>query len=152
CPPGDWSRLGCISSRKCLSITSIMQLQKPQSANRKTTRKKVKTTLRPSSSTNIPRRAECGDMRAAGAVARGFVVIVGVAIRCFLSLERDAHLRADHDRIRNITCAAGIDHILQVRLNVTPLRHLKSMPVFQHLLGIGEVMAGDVNTASVVTT
>ena len=28
-----------------------------------------------------PRRAVCGDMRAAGAVARGFVVIVGVAIR-----------------------------------------------------------------------
>ena len=47
----------------------------------KTRRKKVKTTLRPSSSTNIPRRAVCGSIRACGAVARGFVVIVGVAIR-----------------------------------------------------------------------
>src|SRR6476469_5972151 len=129
-----------------------MPLQKPQSANRKTRRKKVKTTLRPSWSTNMPRRAVCGDMRAAGAVARGFVVIVGVAIRYFLSLERDAHLRADHDRIRNITCAAGIDHILQVRLNVTPLRHLKSMSDFQHFLGIGEVTSGHVNTAREIIT
>src|SRR2546430_6622573 len=129
-----------------------MPLQNPQSANRKTRRKKVKTTLRPSSSTNIPRRAVCGSMRAAGAVARGFVVIVGVAIVNLFSLERDAHLRADHGRIRNITCAAGIDHILQVRLNVTPPRHLKSMSEFQHLLGIGEVPAGDLNTACVVIT
>src|SRR6476646_5419381 len=129
-----------------------MPLQNPQSANRKTRRKKVKTTLRPSSSTNIPRRAVCGSIRACGAVARGFAVIVGVAIRCFLSLERDAHLRADHDRIRNITCAAWIDHILQVRLNVTPLRHLKSMSDLQHLLGIGEVTAGHVNTVRVIIT
>src|SRR5437667_9767098 len=126
-----------------------MPLQKPQSANRKTRRKKVKTTLRPSSSTNIPRRAVCGSIRACGAVARGFVVIVGVAIRCFLSLERDAHLRADHDRIRNITCAAGIDHILQVRMNVTPLRHLKSISDFEHLLGSREMMAEHVHTGRI---
>src|SRR5205823_9599980 len=129
-----------------------MPLQNPQSANRKTRRKKVKTTLRPSWSTNIPRRAVCGSMRAAGAVARGFVVIVGVAIVRLLSSKRDAYLRADHDRIRNIICAAGIDHILQIRLNVTPLRHLKSMSDFQHLLGFGEVTAGHVNTAGVVVT
>src|SRR5207237_4621766 len=65
---------------------------------------------------------------------------------------RDAHLRTDHDRIRNITGAAGIDHILQVRLDVTPLGHLKPMPDFQHLLGICEVAPGDVNTARVITT
>src|SRR5438876_5058478 len=128
-----------------------MPLQNPQSANRKTRRKKVKTTLRPSSSTNIPRRAVCGSIRACP-VARAFAVIVDVAIRYFLSLERNAHLRADHDRIRNITCAAWIDHILQVRLNVTPLRHLKSMSDFQHFLGIGEVTSGHVNTARVVIT
>src|SRR5437660_4790263 len=69
-----------------------------------------------------------------------------------LWLERHAHLRTDHDRIRNITGAAGIDHILQVRLDVTPLGHLKPMPNFQHLLGIRKVAPGNVNTARVITT
>jgi len=91
-------------------------------------------------------------MRAAGAVARGFVVILGGAPSIEKTIERDAHLRADHDRIRNITCPTGIDYILQVRLKITPLRHLKSMSDFQHLLGFGEVTSGDVDTARVIIT
>src|SRR4029077_5124931 len=104
------------------------------------------------------RARTCLDARCAGTCARPArwrAVLSSLSVWPFvslLSLKRDSHLRTNHDRIRNITCAAGIDHILQVRLNVTPLRHLKSMSDFQHLFGIGEVTAGDMNAAGEVIT
>src|SRR4051794_7056400 len=130
-------------------MTSIMPLQNPQSAKRKTRRKKVKATLRPSSMMNMPRRAVCGSTRAAP-VARAFVVAVAVAISD--SLKRDAHLRANHDHIRNVTGTAGINYVLQVGLNVTPLCYLKPVPEFQHLFGFSTVTATHLNATSVVIT
>src|SRR4029077_5187784 len=104
------------------------------------------------------RARTCLDARCAGTCARParwravLSSLSGWPFVSLLSLKRDSHLRTNHDSIRNITCAAGIDHVLQVRLNVTPLRHLESIPDFQHLLGIGEVTAGHVNTARVIIT
>src|SRR5436190_5828248 len=115
-------------------MTSIIPLQKPQSANRNTSRKNVNATLRPSPMTNMPRRAVCGSIRAAP-VARGFIVAVVMFI---CSLERDAHLCPNHNRIGNVPGAAGINNPLQVWLEVTPLCYLKTMPDLDHFFAIGQ--------------
>ena len=65
-------------------------------------------------------------------------------------LEADAVLRADHDGIRNITGAAGVDHILQVGLDVAPLGHLEALAELQDLLRLDVMTAVHLHTGCIV--
>src|ERR1700674_1013623 len=97
---------------------------------------KTNRTFLPSSKTNMLR---FGASR--GSSGTGRCSVEGVFISVILWLERKAHLRADNYRVGNVTGPAGIDNILDVRLEVTPRRELKAVRELDHLLRVRQMSA-----------
>src|SRR5882724_3352219 len=58
-----------------------------------------------------------------------------------LLLERDPHLRANHDGVRDVACAARIDDNLNIRLKVTPACELKTVRELDDLFRLGQSAA-----------